>query len=68
MTAPNGDPSHCPPCELCGLAAAVAYDFNERQLPAPRLRCCACGHQWDATAEDRTKAERADAAYFAGRD
>lgn len=55
----------CPPCAACQLPCGVTYDRDERPLPAPRLWCPACGHQWDARAEDRARAERADAAYAA---
>ena len=58
-------PAHvdCPACPHCGLRVGVAYDRDERPLPAPTLWCPACGEQWQASAADRAQAERADAVH-----
>lgn len=53
----------CPRCPACRLPVGVTYDRDELPLPAPRLYCPACGHQWDASAADRAQAEAADAAW-----
>ena len=55
----------CPPCPACELAVGVITDRNERPLPPPRLYCPACGHQWQATTEDRAQAEAAERAWEA---
>ena len=60
VTAPWCD---CPPCASCGATAGITVDRNDRPLPPPWLWCPACGHRWEASAEDRAQAERAQAAW-----
>ena len=67
MVTPRKDFLDCPRCPACRLPVGATYDRDELPLPAPRLYCPACGHQWDASAEDRAQAEGADAAWAAAR-
>lgn len=57
----NDPTTDCPACPKCTLPTGI----TEGAGPDPWLRCAACGHRWEASAEGRAQAERADAAHEA---
>lgn len=65
MTHPYAD---CPPCPKCGAGAGTRAGGSEmaayaRRLGPSHLSCAACGHVWEASAEDVARAAKADAAW-----
>jgi len=60
VTAPWCD---CPPCASCGTEVGIPTTSDGSPLPPPWLWCPACGHRWEASAEDRARADRAQAAW-----
>lgn len=63
MSAATNCPT-CPACE-CPTGTTLARESDERLLP-PRLRCCACGDEWDATPDQYEQARAADDAWERG--
>ena len=53
----------CPPCPGCGRNTGIVEDHGGAVMASPLLYCPACGHEWDATPEDRAQAERAQTAW-----
>ena len=56
----------CPPCRKCKLPCGSTLNpWDSEESLRPWLRCAACGEHWQASDEEWTQAERADAAWLA---
>ena len=53
----------CPPCPGCGgPCGSTCPDDGRESPPDGWLRCCCCGHEWEASPADFTQACIADVA------
>jgi transcription elongation factor Elf1 len=53
----------CPPCPRCGIHCGTTTSGGRGPVASGWLRCCACGHRWEATPAELAQAVAADQAW-----